>query len=335
MKAIFYQPQSAEKWDEFVRNNSSDFGLLQSSYWAKFQQSLGREVLMLAVEDGQQDILAVALIIKQPLKLGLNYFYLPRGPILADSHGDLYSQLSMVELLFNEINRLAIKHRAVFLRLDPAWQDNDSVRGLLSDLGCRRAGQVQPRQTLILDLTKSEDELLATMKSKTRYNIKLAQKHGVKISSGPQYFEDFWWLTQATSRRQEITPHSRQYYQKMLEALGDDASIIAATIDGRVVVANINIFFGDWCVYLHGASDYSYRDKMAPFLLQWRAIIEAQKSGKKYYDFWGVDEAKWPGVTRFKKGFAPANDFILYVGAWDKIYRPLWYNIYKLATRKR
>lgn len=335
MKAIFYQPQSAEKWDEFVRNNSSDFGLLQSSYWVKFQQSLGREVLMLAVEDEQQDILAVALIIKQPLKFGFNYFYLPRGPILADGRGDLDSQLSVMELLFAAIGRLALKHRAVFLRLDPAWQDNDSVRQLLSGLACQPAGQVQPRQTLILDLTKSGDELLATMKSKTRYNIKLAQKHGVKIISGREYFEDFWRLTEATSRRQEIVSHPRQYYKKILETLGDNASIMAAIIDGRVVAANINVLYGDWCAYLHGASDYAYRDKMAPFLLQWQGIIEAQKSGKKYYDFWGVDEAKWPGVTRFKKGFAPANDFILYIGAWDKIYRPLWYNIYKLATRKR
>ncbi|HNW09675.1 MAG TPA: peptidoglycan bridge formation glycyltransferase FemA/FemB family protein, partial [bacterium] len=181
MKAIFYQEQSVEKWDEFIRNNSVDFGLLQSSSWAKFQRLLGREVFLLAATDEEENILAAALIIEQPLKFGFNYFYLPRGPILVDAATD---QLSLLELLWGEIGRLAQTRRAVFLRFDPAWQDNEAVQLLLSGLVERPVGQVQPRQTLILALDQSETELLAAMKPKTRYNIKIAQKHKVTIDWG-------------------------------------------------------------------------------------------------------------------------------------------------------
>ncbi|HPN81309.1 MAG TPA: peptidoglycan bridge formation glycyltransferase FemA/FemB family protein [bacterium] len=332
MKAIFYQEQSVEKWDEFIRNNSVDFGLLQSSSWAKFQRLLGREVFLLAATDEEENILAAALIIEQPLKFGFNYFYLPRGPILVDAATD---QLSLLELLWGEIGRLAQTRRAVFLRFDPAWQDNEAVQLLLSGLVERPVGQVQPRQTLILALDQSETELLAAMKPKTRYNIKIAQKHKVTIDWGGDYFEDFWRLTEKTSQRQQIVSHPKEYYRKMVAALGEQIQIMVALVDRQVVAANLVVFFGDWCVYLHGASDYVYREKMAPFLLQWTTIVEAKKKGKKYYDFWGVDEDKWPGVSRFKKGFAPNTAFTAYAGAWDKIYRPLWYNIYQLAIRKR
>jgi len=197
------------------------------------------------------------------------------------------------------------------------------------------AGQIQPRQTLILDLAKSEEELLSAMKPKTRYNIKVAQKHCVKIDEGDGYFADFWRLLRQTADRDEFTTHDEDYYRKMLETLSPSGimKLVAASYDGKVVAANLVVFFGDWCCYLHGASDYACRDKMAPQLLQWETILLAQSLGKKYYDFWGVDENKWPGVTRFKTGFAPETAFTSYAGAFDLPLNKFWYWIYKLLKR--
>jgi peptidoglycan pentaglycine glycine transferase (the first glycine) len=319
MEVVICDNSWKNKWDEFVKANSSDFGLLQSWAWGEFQRSLARKVFNLVVVDGDK-ILAAAGVIKMPLRLGKSYFYVPRGPIAGDNDQTL-------RLLLTEIGKLAEKEGVIFTRFEPVGYE------VLCEF--KNIGQVQPKTTLILDLDITEDELLAQMKSKTRYNIKVAKKRGVEIDEGNKYFDDFWRLTGKTSSRQEIKPHSEKYYRKMVDSLGDSIKIKAAKVDGKVVVANLVIYIGEWCVYLHGASDYEYRSSMAPFLLQWKTILDAKEAGLKYYDFWGVDEKKWPGVTRFKKGFAPKKDFTVYLGAYDIVYRKLWYNMYNIIRKSK
>lgn len=340
MKISFEDNFSPEKWDEFVKNNSSDFGLLQSSYWKEFQKSLGRKIFRLAAVDERGEILAAAQIIRQDLKFGKSYFYMPRGPIISKISNFKF-QFSILDSLFAEIKKLARKEGAIFLRFDPAWTEeevgklgNDGVN-IFEQLKSRSVGQVQPKQTLVLDLTKPEIEILAKMKAKTRYNIKVAQKHCVQIDEGENYFEDFWRLTKKTSQRDRFVAHNKEYYRKMLDILKERGTIklLVAKYDSKVVAANLVIFFGEWCVYLHGASDYDWRDKMAPYLLQWETMVLAKGYGCKYYDFWGLDEAKWPGVTRFKQGFCPETKATEYVGAFDSVYKMGWYKIYKLAKK--
>ncbi len=355
--------------------------------------------------------MAVAQIIKKPLPLGLNYFYLPRGPVInvipspaerrdvgipSKKEGQNVKENGIaavvpprlgvgmelprndiLNFLFNEIKLLAKQERAIFLRFEPAWPIDSQIDSTgshhpdplgritppraggdeLINAGCAdippsprysfgeagraggekliSTGQIQPRRTLILDLVRSEEELLSAMKPKTRYNIKVAQKHCVKIDEGDEYFADFWRLLRQTADRDEFTAHGEDYYRKMLEALSPAGllRLIAASYDGKVVAANLVVFFGDWCCYLHGASDYACRDKMAPQLLQWETILLAKSLGKKYYDFWGVDERRWPGVTRFKTGFAPETAFTSYAGAFDLPLNKFWYWIYKLLKR--
>lgn len=324
MKIIVCNNSYQEKWNDFIKNNSNDFGLLQSWQWGEFQNKLNKKIFRLAVIDDSENILTVAQIIKVPLRLGKSYFYIPRGPIMSQKSKVQSRKSEDLNLLFSEIKKLAKKEKVIFLRFDPAWIDNELIKNL------KFVGQVQPQQTLILDLSKTEEELLKQMKSKTRYNIKVAQKHGIEILAEDQYFEDFWQLTQKTSTRQEITSHPKKYYQEMLKVLSSNgiAKIIVAKYQDKIIATNLVIFFNDWCVYLHGASNYDYRDKMAPYLLQWETIKKAKQQGKKYYDFWGVDEKKWPGVTRFKYGFAPNQDLTQYIGAWDEVYDAMWYNIY-------
>ncbi|MEK7072610.1 MAG: peptidoglycan bridge formation glycyltransferase FemA/FemB family protein [Patescibacteria group bacterium] len=335
MKVIICDNSYKDKWNEFVHQNSNDFGLLQSWEWGIFQATLGRKFFRFILEENDK-ILAMALVIKHQLKFGRSYFYLPRGPIFLSSRGseataaipwDCFAMLAMT------IKQLAQKEKAIFLRLDPAWRDGEHLREILKEAGFVFSGQVQPKSTLILSLLKSEDDLLKNMKSKTRYNIKVAQKNGVEIDYGEKYFDDFWSLMEKTSKRNEIIPHSKNYYKKLLQVLGeaDMAQLVVAKYENKVIVANIIIKIGAWQVYLHGASDYEYRSKMAPYLLQWQSIVEAKETGCNYYDFWGVDENKWPGVTRFKNGFDQFREPTNYIGSWDEIYSGLWYNMYKLV----
>lgn len=316
---------SEKDWDAFAAQIANDGGFLQSWRWGEFQRGLDRKIFRLAVFDGAK-IVALALIIKQEMPLGFSYLYLPRGPVI----GEGKDRPAILDFLFLAIKKIARAEQAIFLRLDPPWASSRELAGA----GFNFIGSVQPKSTLILDLSKSEEELLAAMKPKTRYNIKVAQKRGIIIkesAASGNDFEDFWRLLQKTSARDRIKSHTKEYYRKMLACPG--VRLVFAELDGQKVAANIMARFGAWEIYLHGASDYDFRDKMGPYLLQWRMIAAAKKNNCRFYDFWGADAKKWPGVTRFKRGFAPDLPLTEYIGAHDLVYKKFFYQIYLLIKK--
>ena len=198
---------------------------------------------------------------------------------------------------------------------------------------------IQPRQTILLDFTKEESELLQKMHPKTRYNIRLAERHGVsveKVDLSEENFEMFWKLLIETSKRDKFSTHPKKYYKKMIETLGgseNDAHIalFVAKYKGKPLAAELVMFFGETATYLHGASSEEERGVMAPYAIHWEIIKEVKKMGYKYYDFWGIDEKKWPGVTRFKRGFG--GEEISYPETFDLPVQKLWYKIYCWARK--
>jgi len=329
MRAIICDNSWKEKWDNYVTSNAIDGGLLQSFAWGEFQSELEKKVYRIAVVDDSGNIEALAQIIRYQLPLNKFYFYIPRGPIT----NDLSSQ--EFKMLLKEIKKLAVKKNAIFIRMDlPIFEDNEK-KIILSNLGLSYAGTVEPKSTLILDLKNDESEILSEMKSKTRYNIKVAQKHDITIEEGKEYFEDFWLLMQKTAKRDKIKVHSKKHYQKMLEVFGGEGmmKLMVADFQGKVVAGNLITVYGKWCTYLHGASDYEFRDKMAPYLLQWQSILFAKSRWCEQYDFWGADEDKWPGVTRFKIGFAPETKITQYLGAYDMPVDHLLYALYRILKK--
>jgi len=192
---------------------------------------------------------------------------------------------------------------------------------------------VQPSQTLILDLSKSETDLLADMHPKTRYNIRLAEKKGVKIFQDNNRIEEFLRLLKITTERDAFRGHDDDYYRVMAAYDSNFIKLFLAEYDGRIIAAGLFCFYGNGVTYMHGASDNNDRSVMAPYLLQWHLILTAQKYAYKYYDFYGISEVKWPGVTRFKTGFG--GEIVNYPGTFDYIISPFWYKIYNLARRLR
>jgi len=204
----------------------------------------------------------------------------------------------------------------------------------------KKSKDIQPRDTWVLDLDKEQKDLLAVMHPKTRYNIALANKKGVKVrfSKKEADLKYFFRLNKKTASRNQITTHPDDYYQKLFQVLVDkDAGELAlAEIDGQIVAANILIYFGQSATYLHGASDYAFRQYMAPQLLQWESIKRAHSLGKKIYDFWGIapqdgSKPNWEGFSRFKKSFG--GRAIYSPGAHDLIYDSFWYTLYNLNTK--
>ena len=167
------------------------------------------------------------------------------------------------------------------------------------------------------------------MHQKTRYNIRLAEKKGVEVHvGGEKDFEDFWKLMSQTSDRDAFRVHDREYYQKMLAVDHNFIKLFCARYQGKLLAASIVSFFGDTVTYMHGASSNEHREIMAPYALQWQVIKIAQEAGYKYYDFYGINEKKWPGVTRFKLGFGGRE--IDYPGTFDVALNWM-YRLYKVA----
>ncbi len=314
-------------WNKFIIENNRLF--LQSWEWGEFQKSLGRKIWRLG--DGEN---WTALIIRYDLPMGKNYLYCPGGPTTVSRIKDNVS--GILEKFLNETKNIAKKERSIFLKAEPFWPIPEVRSEELSKHGFAKVGGGQRiLKTLVLDLKKPEDELLKEMKQKTRYNIRLAEKHGViiRISDNLEKdFEYFWDLAQETRQRDGFRLHPKEYYKKQLLINGSlEMKLFLAEYQKKIVAANIVAIFGGQTAYLHGASSNESRNIMAPYLLQWEQIKEAKRRGCETYDFWGIDEKMWPGVTKFKKGFGGKE--VGYIGVFDYVLNKTWYGLYKLAKR--
>ncbi|MBU0598599.1 peptidoglycan bridge formation glycyltransferase FemA/FemB family protein [Patescibacteria group bacterium] len=319
-----------EVLNEFIGSQKmSQF--LQSWEWGEFQKSLDRQIWRLGVFEGD-NLVGSALVIKQTLPMGKCYLYCPRGPV--GDNQDVFKELEF------KIASLGKEQSALFVKIEPPIEKKNRqfFKDVISGFNSKPADFVQPQDSWYMDLSQSEDELLQAMHHKTRYNIRLAEKKGVTVRiSGAEDLDKFWQLNLATSRRDQFSAHSKNYYQKMLETLSGSGfmKMFIAEYKGQSIAANLVTFFGDTVTYVHGASADEQRNVMAPQLLQWRQIQEAKRQGFRHYDFWGVapegaaKEQAWSGITRFKQGFGGQG--MSYVGTYDLIINPGWYKLYKLA----
>jgi lipid II:glycine glycyltransferase (peptidoglycan interpeptide bridge formation enzyme) len=335
MEFIEVQDKDRAEWNTFILEHSPE-SFLQSWEWGAFQEKAGRKVRRWRMgEKGRTR--AQVQVIEHSLPFGMKYWYVPRGPVLEETA----DKLPVLESLLRQLEEEAKAAGALFLRLDPAFPSAEA--GLLEKGGLRPLpGSVQPKDTLVLDLHKSEEELLGEMKQKTRYNLRLAEKKGVTVTSGaytPENFEKFWQLTEETAARDGIVSHAVEYYRQMLETLsgegGLECRLYTAAFEEEILAANYVLFFGPYAVYLHGASGNSHRNLMAPYLLQWQQIRDAKARGCTAYDFWGITREnanpKWAGITRFKQGFGGKERS--YAGVFDLPLHPLLYALYARLRR--
>ncbi len=302
-----------------------DRPFLQSPEWLAFQKSLGRSVWRL--DDG----FIKTTIIRHDGRLGQNYLYLPYGPEL---NLDMAKDGLRNELYhFTQyLHRLAHQQNSMFIRLEPM---HDIVVELLQRNGFKLRKshtQLQPQRTVVLDLTKTEDELSDQMHHKHRYNIGLAHRKGITASESHDA-DIFWNLLKQTSEHDDFAAHDKLYYKKLLNFFSDPNGAIRTKLylayhGGQPIAGAIILEHGKTAYYLHGAMDREHRQLMAPHLMHWALIKQYKQSGYHWYDFWGVDAAKWPGVTRFKLGFG--GRVIEYPGSFDLVTKRAWYWLYRL-----
>lgn len=285
--------------DSFLLASQAE--IQQFPIWEPVQAAAGALTCrrLAGFENGK--IVAAAQIFERRWPAG-KWWHVPRGPVF----GSL-SAASQGEFLA-EIERLARDSAAVFVRFD--WPE---LAEIPADLPLQPAHQTNfPGTTLLLDLAKSEAELLAEMKPKGRYNIRVAEKRGVTVreSTDPAEADIFADLLAKTTARDGFTGHGREYYRAFLAALAPAgrASLFVAELAGRPIAASIVTWAGPRATYYYGASDHEHRAAMAPYLVQWTAILAARSRGFQEYDFLGIAPAEaknhpLAGVTDFKLKF--------------------------------
>lgn len=299
--------------------SGADF--LASLEWAELLKSEGESVETLGVYD-ETKLIGLFNLIKKTIKFGY-FYYLPRGPIFKQDL-DEKKKLEIWQLLSVEFK----KRGAIFYRVEP-------IESSPANLSARKTINLQPQTTLILDLSLGLDALLASFHPKTRYNIRLAEKKGITVreANSNQDVASFWSLMTKTSERDAFKIHNQKHYNTLATYNQDFIKLFLAEYNGQVLAAGLFSFYGNKVTYLHGASDHNLRQLMAPYLLQWTLIKLAHDNNYKYYDFYGIDAQKWPGVTRFKLGFSGLE--VTYAGTQDLVLNRPKYLIYNLLRTLR
>lgn len=354
LKDLSLEPELIKLADDFLLSESEKLGgeFLESSLWLKVLGSENIEAKRFMVLDEHKNILALFLIILKKIKPFGFYFYSPRGPIIK---GDLSleDKILVWQFLNKEISRGGFfnsreesfnKIKPLFFRFEPEknWPQEElgncpTSFSRKTSVCLKKTTDLQPAKTLMLSLLKSEADILQEMHQKTRYNLRLAEKKGVKIFESENREEDFlefWRLMKLTGKRDVFGIHGENHYRNLLkDDFKENIKLFFAEYKGQKIAAAICLFFDKRVTYLHGASDDSFRNLMAPHLLQFQIIKKAKEENYLVYDFFGIDEKKWPGVTRFKKGFGGFE--YEYAGTFDFIYHPFIYFLYNLLRKSR
>lgn len=310
---------SDQEWDERV--SAFPYAqFAQSSAWKTFQESLGRQVIRV---HNSHSYCQLALIKKT---IG-SYWLAQRGPV-GESSGNFVTQIAAL-----------LPGSAWFIRFEPVTSIHATSYSLPPSL-LRRPSH-DPSVTRLLDLSVTDEEILAQMHHKTRYNIRVSQKHEVMLREADTV-DEFLSLQRDTAKRDRFFAQSDSYIRKQFDLLKQSgtANILLAEKDGQALAANFMLTFGDTATYLYGASSSSNRQLMAPYLVHWESMLWAKRQGFHYYDFWGINpvdknhpdfKKAWDGISRFKAGWGGA--VIELPGTYDFPLKPSLYNLARSIRR--
>lgn len=312
---------------------------VQSWEWGDFQISQGHKVYRIGVFDNKKMCSAYSLSFHAIPKTIFSVGTILKGPPIDEE-------------MISNVKKIASDENAIFVKLEP-----DVIHKTFNDTGSETIASadihfpnlcVSPKvafypYSYITDLKKTEDELLYQMHSKTRYNIKIANRHGVKVeeNSTDAGFEIYLKLLFDTTARQGFYLHSRQYHRDLWKILKPTGipHIFLASYHGEVLSAFMLFLYNDQLFYPYGASLDFHREVMAPTLLMWESIKFGKSMGLKKFDMWGSlgPNAKEGdpgfGFHRFKQGFG--GQLVQFVGTYDLIINHPLYSIYNFIDKYR
>jgi len=317
-------------WNDFLAQHP-EAHLLQSGEWGELKSAFGWDsVRVVCGGTGAQ-------ILFRRLPLGLTFAYIPKGPVTVSGSG------LDDRAFWSEVDALCRSRKAIFLKVETnQWVPAADTEDAAPPAGFVCSPQhVQPRSTLVIDLSGSEDEVFDRMKPKTRYNVRLAGRKEVSVRASDD-LEAFYRVMNVTSAREQFHVHSLAYYRRAYELFIPRGlcQLFFAEYQGQTLAALMVFAFGKQGYYLYGASADVERNRKPTYPLQWEAIRWAHQKGCTEYDMWGIpdeaanvdeDEAEaredglW-GVYRFKRGFGGSIRHA--ARTLDRVYNPMLYKLY-------
>lgn len=355
---------NAGEWNDLI-DGLPDPHLLQTWEWSQVKVKYGWETMPFIWSNRSyrsdkldrldksdlSDVVAAAMVLKRRIPIRgfaarLNILYVPKGPLMD------WSDESLRARVLDDLQSFAKRQGAIFLKIDPdvvlgtgipggeETVEENSGQAVMSELKRRgwlfSSDQIQFRNTVLIDLSLAEDELLTCMKQKTRYNIRLAGRKGVTVRVGnADDFPMLYRMYAETSIRDGFVIRDEGYYrtvwQSFMASKEPTCEPLIAEVDGVAVAAIFVFYFAGCAYYLYGMSREAHREKMPNYLLQWEAMRRAKAAGCSVYDLWGApdefgdSDSMW-GVFRFKEGLG--GQVVRTLGAWDYTPKPLWYKMY-------
>ena len=311
---------------------------LQSYEWGEFRIATGIKVIRRIVTENGKVIDGFSLTIHPVPKTHFTIGYLPKGTMPSKK-------------ILLELKKIGKENKCIFIQLEPNIVNSTDAQKSMLGLGLKSSAHpLFTKYTFVLDLTPSEDTLFQKLHSKTRYNIKIAQRHGVAIAEKetPEAFATYLDLTGQTTKRQNFYAHTPAYHTTQWESLTHTATPPFSSLSSHLLLANYNkktlaawilFVFKDTLYYPYGASSSEHRETMSSNLIMWEAIRFGKKLGLKKFDMWGAlgpdpdPTDSWFGFHRFKQGYKP--DHVEFVGSFDLVLNPFLYRAYTAADKIR
>jgi lipid II:glycine glycyltransferase (peptidoglycan interpeptide bridge formation enzyme) len=328
-------PEQYPEYEEFAKNHPCG-QITQSVRWHGVKPGWKHEVVV--SREGGRIVGGMSVLARRFPVVGTSLLYAPRGPVC-----DLFDSAVFDDLMAGA-RELAKKHRAHTFKIDPDIAESPELLALMAARGFSRftGGEgfetIQARFNYRLYLGgRPEGEIFAGLSQKTRYNIRVAIKHGVEVRvCGPESLEDFVRVMRATGERDGFSTRPKGYFAGMLSSLGEHCRLYMAFYQGEAVAGAIATNYAGRACYIYGASDNAHRNVMPNYLVQWEMIKWALETGCKVYDFQGVsgrttqEDDPLYGLYRFKKGFNGQLDELC--GEFDYTFRPISAKLADLAV---
>ncbi len=310
---------------------------LQSYEWGEFREKEGIKVIRKGFFNGDTLTSGFQLTIHKIPRTNFTIGYLPKGEMPTQE-------------LIDELKQLGKQENCIFIQVEPnVIKSPTNPQLLTSNDNLRKAAHpLFTKYTFVLDLTKSEDELMASMHPKARYNIKIAKKHTVEVAedNSEKAFEHYWRLIEETTKRQKFYAHTKHYHELQWHTFSHDndsnkltSHLFTASYDGKVLTALLFFVFQDTLYYPYGSSSDEHRNVMHSSLAMWEGIRFGKKLGLTKFDMWGAlgqepdRKDPWFGFHDFKRKFGP--EHVEFIGSYDLVINPAMYQTYKVADKLR
>lgn len=310
----------------------------QDPIYGKWQEMAGRKVRRFEIKQ-EEEILGFFQTIKYPMPFGQSFLYIPHGPVIHNIQSTIHNSGFLQEFQ-KKLIEIGEEENAVFTRFDPFPKTENNFEKYFkkTPIVHYHSSHFQPKYEWILNIEKSEEELLNSMHPKTRYNIGLAERRGIKIEivskNFDKYFDDFYKLLEETAKRDNFNLHPKDYYRNIFQKLDSgNEFLVVARYDNNILLVNLILFYGRVAYFIFGGSSNKLKNLMFSHLAQWETIKEAKRRRYGVYNFGGVQGnggsyENYRGVSVFKKRFG--GEIFEYSDSYDIVLKSLWYYLYNL-----